>query len=89
MVRTLSLATDWRVVISVFRPSGSSVMTVVRNLGALDAFDYAIHAKGYFRHAIQDSEFEGVLSIVIDVFSGPTVISADGRNVESIEITRD
>ena len=83
MVRTNSLRTNWRVVVTAYvtsgRNPGSSVIGVLENVGALDAFDYAIHSQGYFRHAIQEMY---VSSISIDVLE-------DERSIETIEITRD
>jgi hypothetical protein len=80
MVRTLSLSTNWRVVVTGFKSEGSTVIHVLNEVGALDAFDYAIHAQGYFRYAIQTMD---VREITIDV------INPQGRAIETIEITRD
>lgn len=80
MVRTLSLSTEWRVVVTVFRSTGSSVLQTVNNLGALDAFDYAIQAQGFFRFAIQSMDAR---ELTIDV------INPQGVGIESIEITKD
>lgn len=83
MLTTNALATNWRVVVKAYTTSGpntgSSVIGVLENVGALDAFDYAIHAQGYFRHAIQEMY---VSSISIDVFE-------NRRAIETIDITRD
>lgn len=82
MVRTAS-PTNWRVVVTTYilsgREPGSSVIATLTDSNALDAFDYAIHAQGYFRHAIQEM---GVSSMTIDVIEGT-------RAIETIEITRD
>jgi hypothetical protein len=80
MVRTLSLSTEWRVVVTVFRSTGSSVLQTVYNLGALDAFDYAIQAQGYFRFAVQQMD---VRELTIDV------INPQGAAIETIEVTKD
>lgn len=82
MVRINSLNV-WRVVVTTYvlsgREPGSSVIATLDDVSALDAFDYAIHAQGYFRHAIQEM---GVSSLTIDVIY-------EGRGIETIEITRD
>lgn len=83
MVRRNSLSTNWSVVVTTFtlsgREPGSSVIATLTDVAALDAFDYAIHAQGYFRYAIQEM---GVSSLSIDVIEGT-------RAVETIDITRD
>jgi hypothetical protein len=84
MVRTLSNVTDWRVIVTTYvlsgREPGSSIIATLEDASPLDAFDYAIHAQGYFRHAIQEM---GVSSMSIDV------IDSLGRAIETIEISRD
>lgn len=83
MVRISSPLTNWRVVITTYvlsgREPGSSVIAVQNDMTAIDAFDYALNAQGYFRYAIQEM---GVSSLTIDVIEG-------SRGVTSIEITRD
>lgn len=83
MVMTNSPATNWRVVVTTYtlngREPGSSVIAAPSDMTAIDAFDYAIHAQGYFRYAIQEM---GVSSLSIDVIEGT-------RGVTTIEITRD
>jgi hypothetical protein len=83
MVHNSSLSTNWSVVVTTYvlsgREPGSSVIASIHDTSAFDAFDFAINAQGYFRHAIQDM---GVSSLTIDVIEG-------SRAVESIEITRD
>lgn len=73
----------WSVVVTTYvmngREPGSSVIATLTEVPAIDAFDYAIHAQGYFRYAIQEM---GVSSISIDVLR-------QGRGIETIEITRD
>lgn len=82
MVRIAS-RNNWSVVITTYvltgREPGSSVIGVLGDTSALDAFDYAIHAQGYFRQAIQEMH---VSSLTIDVLES-------GRGIETIEITRD
>lgn len=83
MVRTNSLSTNWRVVVTTYtlvgRSPGSSVIATLNDTSAMDAFDFAINAQGYFRIAIQEM---GISSLTIDVIEG-------SRAVETIEITRD
>jgi hypothetical protein len=79
----VSSPSNWRVVVTSYtlsgRNPGSSVVAVLNDASALDAFDYAIQAQGYFRFAIQTM---GVSSLSIDVIEGE-------RAVETIDITRD
>jgi hypothetical protein len=82
MVQTLSTSIEWQVVVTTYTSEGMHVLGVQNGMGALDAFDYAIHAQGYFRYAIQDMD-PAVRSITIDV------INPDDVAIETIEITRD
>lgn len=85
MVRMLSSASvdNWSVVVTTYilsgREPGSSVIASIHDANAVDAFDWAINAQGYFRHAIQDTDAS---SMTIDVLEGH-------RGVATIEITRD
>jgi hypothetical protein len=83
MVNVTSLTENWSVVVKTYtfngREPGSSVIGSIHDTAAIDAFDFAINAQGYFRHAIQEM---GVSSISIDVIEGT-------RAVTTIEITRD
>lgn len=83
MVRTEHLSTNWSVIVTTYvlsgREPGSSVISTLNDTNAMDAFDFAIHAQGYFRQAVQEM---GVSSITIDVIEG-------SRSVATIEITRD
>lgn len=83
MVQGNSLATNWCVVVTTYtytgREPGAHVIAALNDTSPLDAFDFAINAQGYFRHAIQEM---GVSSLTIDVLEGE-------RGVETITITRD
>lgn len=83
MISSNSLSTNWNCVITTYvlsgRNPGSSVIAHLNDVSAMEAFDFAINAQGYFRYAIQEM---GVSSLTIDVIEG-------SRSVETIEITRD
>lgn len=83
MINRNSLSNNWSVIVTTYvysgRTPGSSVIATLNDSNALDAFDFAINAQGYFAFAIQEM---GVSSISIDVIEGT-------RGVETIEITRD
>lgn len=83
MININSPLTNWSVVITTYvltgRTPGSSVIASQPDMCAIEAFDYAINAQGYFRYAIQEM---GVSSLTIDVIEGT-------RGVTTIEITRD
>ena len=83
MVLISSPITNWSVVVTTYTlagpETGSSVISAQRDMTAIDAFDFAINAQGYFRIAIQEMM---VSSLTIDVIEGT-------RGVTTIEITRD
>lgn len=83
MVTVTAVQANWRVVVTTYtldgREPGSSVIATLTDVEPMDAFDYAIHAQGYFRHAIQEM---GVSSLNIDIFEG-------SRMVTTSEISRD
>lgn len=83
MINVNSPITNWSVVIKTYvlngSTPGSSVIAAQNDMCAIDAFDYALNAQGYFRYAVQEM---GVSSLTIDVIEGT-------RGVATIEITRD
>lgn len=80
MVVNLINRAEWCVVVTMQTNQGSTVIGAPHGMTAIDAFDYAIQAQGYFRFAIGEMDCR---SIEIDVRM------PNGAAAEIIEITRD